>query len=112
MAFFTKLGDPCPANEKPTRFGFRCVNWNKGRDPRLEETRCELLLLAEGPFTATHGIKHDPQGQNEGRPQWNWNGNREAPTLTPSINCDKHCGWHGYIENGRCVSTSKEDEPS
>ncbi len=39
---------------------------------------------------------------------WGWNGNREAPTLTPSINCIAEkdgkptggCGWHGFIQNG------------
>lgn len=34
---------------------------------------------------------------------WNWDGNREAPTLTPSIlhNRDK---WHGYMTKGELVS--------
>ena len=40
---------------------------------------------------------------------WGWDGNRECPTLTPSINClaEKDgkpaggCGWHGFITNGR-----------
>jgi len=39
---------------------------------------------------------------------WAWDGNREAPTLTPSINClaEKDgkklggCGWHGFLRNG------------
>jgi len=31
-----------------------------------------------------------------------WNGNFEAPTITPSIGCDlaPRCGWHGHIING------------
>lgn len=32
---------------------------------------------------------------------WQWNGNEEAPTLTPSINCVGGCGWHGFITQGR-----------
>ena len=52
-----------------------------------------------------------PQGANGGRPQWDWDGNRETPTLTPSINCEGHCGWHGHIRNGRCVTTAGVDEP-
>jgi hypothetical protein len=43
------------------------------------------------------------------RPSWNWDGNREKPTLTPSINIlqmnDKgeQIGehWHGYLTAGR-----------
>lgn len=29
---------------------------------------------------------------------WQWNGNEDAPTLSPSIDC-KGC-WHGHIRNG------------
>jgi hypothetical protein len=39
---------------------------------------------------------------------WGWNGDRERPTLTPSVNCIAEkdgkptggCGWHGFIING------------
>jgi len=39
---------------------------------------------------------------------WQWDGNMEHPTITPSINCIAEkdgkptggCGWHGYITNG------------
>lgn len=39
---------------------------------------------------------------------WGWDGNKEAPTLTPSLNClaEKDgkpaggCGWHGWIKGG------------
>src|SRR4030088_2816151 len=39
---------------------------------------------------------------------WRWDGNRDAPTLTPSINClaEKDgqklagCGWHGWVRAG------------
>lgn len=42
---------------------------------------------------------------------WGWDGNRERPTLTPSINCQSErdgkpaggCGWHGFITNGTIV---------
>lgn len=41
---------------------------------------------------------------------WRWDGNRDAPTLTPSINCLAQlengqpaagCGWHGFLKNGQ-----------
>lgn len=39
---------------------------------------------------------------------WQWDGNIERPTLTPSINCIAEkdgkptggCGWHGFITQG------------
>lgn len=33
---------------------------------------------------------------------WNWDGNREAPTITPSI-LDVVTGWHGYMTAGVLV---------
>jgi hypothetical protein len=33
---------------------------------------------------------------------WQWDGNREAPTLTPSINWVGV--WHGYLTAGKLVS--------
>jgi len=34
------------------------------------------------------------------RHTWLWDGNREKPTLTPSIARKGGCGWHGYLEKG------------
>lgn len=34
---------------------------------------------------------------------WRFDGNREAPTLTPSINCTGGCGWHGHMTKGEFV---------
>ncbi|HXC25276.1 MAG TPA: DUF6527 family protein, partial [Gemmatimonadaceae bacterium] len=47
-----------------------------------------------------------------GGASWDWDGNLEAPTLTPSIHClseyqgqpSAGCGWHGYIRGGKPVS--------
>lgn len=38
-----------------------------------------------------------PQRNGNGA-TWQWNGDREKPTLTPSINC--HGCWHGFITDG------------
>ena len=32
--------------------------------------------------------------------RWHWNGNRETPTLTPSLHKTDGCGWHGFLTNG------------
>lgn len=106
VEFLTLDGEPCPEGQAPQRFTFRCVCHNRGRHPSLEPVTCGELLIAN----AGHGIKRDGQGLNGGRPQWDWDGNREAPTFSPSINCEKACGWHGYIKAGRCVDTAGQDE--
>lgn len=31
---------------------------------------------------------------------WAWDGDREKPTLSPSINCVGCCGWHAYLTKG------------
>lgn len=41
---------------------------------------------------------------NDAAPHWLWDGNRNAPTLSPSINRDRTCGWHGYLQAGTWVS--------
>lgn len=40
------------------------------------------------------------------QPVWHWDGNRETPTLTPSILHHPHDGrpdWHGYLTAGKLV---------
>lgn len=77
-------------------FDFACPKHNR---------RCGPLLIAGAP----HGIKRDGQNRDGGQAQWDWDGNADAPTFSPSIDC-KRC-WHGYIRNGRCVDTNGRDEP-
>lgn len=44
----------------------------------------------------------DKSGQ---RPSWLWDGDRERPTLTPSVHCTGFpCGWHGWLQAGEWVS--------
>ena len=31
---------------------------------------------------------------------WEWDGNREKPTLRPSIDGSAHGGWHGWLRAG------------
>jgi hypothetical protein len=33
-----------------------------------------------------------------GHPSWEWDGNMEAPTLSPSVHHVGH--WHGFLRNG------------
>lgn len=32
--------------------------------------------------------------------RWRWNGNREKPTLAPSLNKSRGCRWHGWLRAG------------
>lgn len=43
-----------------------------------------------------------------GHPVWQWDGNREAPTLSPSIGVLDGKGgfrWHGWLRGGKLVNT-------
>ena len=81
-------------------FTFACPN-KKGNYPN---GRCGALFIA-----GRTAEKRDGQNKNGGVAQWDWDGNRDAPTFTPSINCPG-C-WHGYIRQGRCVNAAGTDEP-
>lgn len=104
VEFLTIESGPCPDGEKPQRFTFPCI-----RLPEVSGSvnRCGMLLIAN----AGHSIKRDGQGNNGGRPQWDWNGDREKPTFAPSINCGKHCGWHGFIEKGQWRDSNEPPIP-
>lgn len=41
----------------------------------------------------------DPE-REENYPTWTWNGDKDNPSLTPSIDRKNTCGWHGYLTNG------------
>ncbi len=83
----------------------------------------DLGTVAGYPGATAHLLFVCPQGQRCGvllgpqhvdRPTaddlciWGWDGDRDRPTLTPSINCVAEkdgkptggCGWHGHITNG------------
>lgn len=36
-------------------------------------------------------------------PCWDWDGNKEKPTVSPSIRRIGDCQWYGWIEEGRWV---------
>ncbi|WP_295205873.1 DUF6527 family protein [uncultured Brevundimonas sp.] len=33
-------------------------------------------------------------------PRWDWNGDRERPTVRPSVQFVGGCKWHGFLTNG------------
>lgn len=93
VQFLTTQKDPAGPGEE-VFFAFTCPRGNV----------CSGL-----PILGRTNMPHDPQNQNGGRAHWTWDGNREAPTFTPSINCSG-C-WHGHVKAGRCVDGQGMDEP-
>lgn len=80
---------------EPDQFGFTV---GAGGEPITLQFRCR------GPNQPPNGkqccidiVRGAPQGHKHG-----WDGNREEPTITPSIGCDTapRCGWHGQIIKG------------
>lgn len=39
---------------------------------------------------------------------WHWDGNRERPTLFPSIQLNGGCRWHGFLTRGYWVLNPKD----
>jgi hypothetical protein len=93
--FLDKDKRPAKPGEEVT-FSFHCPHFGQ---------QCGRLLIAG----RSPELRRDGQNDNGGRAMWDWNGDRDKPTFSPSINC-VGC-WHGYIEGGRCVSVAKADEP-
>lgn len=50
---------------------------------------CGCQAVASIPF---HNAPED-------EPKWNWDGDEDAPTLSPSLH-NLNCGWHGFLRNG------------
>lgn len=80
--------DEVAEGEKPARFGFECPRHTNGR-------MCSGLMLRESEHTASNLPRPE-------RRTWEWDGNREKPTFSPSIDCGG-CGWHGYIREGKAT---------
>lgn len=35
---------------------------------------------------------------------WKWDGDKESPTLEPSILVKGECGWHGFLTSGQWIT--------
>lgn len=60
---------------------------------------CNNKAWCEVPVTTGPACENDPE---RGR-VWHWDGNAEAPTITPSVGCDNapRCGQHRVITAGK-----------
>lgn len=53
---------------------------------RFADKRCPILVVKGPPKAPAHG----------------WDGNEEAPTITPSIGCESRgCAFHGHLTAGK-----------
>jgi len=73
--------------------------WTEGTDGQISCLRfvcpCGCGEVGTAPVKPGYGGAH-----------WQWDGNKELPTLTPSIlRCrPQSCGWHGFLTKGIFVS--------
>lgn len=86
--------------------GIRCLNYEEMLKKGIgafsfSQCRERILLLMPdkdgNPQLASLAIV-----KTEGKPNWAWDGNEDAPTLSPSIHNIGH--WHGFLRNGRFES--------
>ena len=82
-------------------FCYRRQRWGDWRGTVLW-----VMMPYKSPVGATpvHCLRlHRTSAQKPPKPSWEWDGNKDSPTLMPSIRCGpKDCShWHGYITAGR-----------
>lgn len=67
------------------------------------EVRSILMCMPDGVVVSLP-IRPVPKTGKliNGGHSWQWDGNEEKPTLTPSVHCIGR--WHGFITAGRMVS--------
>ena len=58
-----------------------------------------MLPSNHDPRGGAVGLPFRPAKPSENRPTWEFDGNRDKPTLHPSVHV--HGEWHGYILAGR-----------
>lgn len=57
-------------------------------------------IICNCPGCGVHGHMRVGETKPSESPSWQWDGNEEEPTLSPSVNCVGCCGWHGHLIAG------------
>lgn len=82
---------------RPGDFVFKDIDGDATRDlGRVDQMEYTCPRTGRYCGTVMVGVQRKPAES----PSWNWDGNWENPTLTPSINCQGGCRWHGYLTAG------------
>ena len=80
------------------------------RELLYDETSIRTLAVVmpyeDGMFHSLHVLRVKRSNKtftDVSRPFWDWDGNLEKHTLSPSIACGppQERNWHGYLKNGR-----------
>ena len=91
--------DDCYVDDRPVRKDLApgTAMWLSGTDGVTSclEFVCPCGCGVVGAITVGEGF---------GGKAWNWDGNRERPTLTPSILKTTPCRWHGFLTSGEFIS--------
>lgn len=98
--------------EHPGDFGWRITN--DAVDERGVSTGVkggiEIVVHCLRTGTCSQWVRHNVSHDNaDGRRYWNWDGNWELPTITPSIGCDdlnNRCGQHMIISAGQITGNA------
>lgn len=102
-------GDLAEGIAQPGDFQFEDISYEPTDDPlgAIAEHKedggrgfCRLTYGCPRTGKPCGGIMIGHPDKPERSPSWKWDGNVEAPTLEPSINCTGGCGWHGYLQQG------------
>lgn len=83
--------------EKAGDFAFKDAV-GKGTKEAAKVERMEYRCPRTGEYCGSIRVGADQKPG--GSPTWKWDCNFAVPTLTPSINCQGRCGWHGYLRSG------------
>ena len=61
-------------------------------------------IMARLPGNIIANLALRGHGEQQNGATWQWDGDREAPTLTPSIDAKRpRGGWHGWLKAGEFV---------
>jgi hypothetical protein len=81
-------------------------NGKKGDWCFMNDDQLLVLRFGDDPFKHLT-ILPIAESAMPGKPHWQWNGSREAPTLTPSILVHAvpnwNMGWHGWLRDGELI---------
>lgn len=94
---------------QPGLWQIREMDW--WRDPQGREQRGPILVFGCPNGRGFCSMPIAPSPANCNKAVWSWDGNVDAPTLSPSIHCvglDENgnikpgvgCGWHGFLSQG------------
>jgi hypothetical protein len=86
--------DPSSPNHFPGAFKW----WR--REEGGPPTRLTFLCPCGCGTPAGVAVAKDMNDRGGNHPVWQWDGNIEKPTITPSIQIIGGCGWHGYLTAG------------